>query len=200
MKIYDISQEVFSCKVYEGDPKPEKTSVSNIDNGALYNLSCLSTCVHNGTHIDAPLHFFANGDGVDEIPLNKTVGFACVVNASGIIDEKTAKDILQTANRYGAEAASRILIKGDALIDEKGALTFANANLNLIGVEAQSVSVKEQTASVHKILLDKKIVLLEGITLSSVNSGAYLLAAQPLNLSKTEGSPCRAVLIDLNAD
>ena len=28
MKLYDISQEVFSCAVYPGDPKPEKQTLS----------------------------------------------------------------------------------------------------------------------------------------------------------------------------
>ena len=37
MKIYDISQEVFSCKVYPGDPKPEKKTLNSIKNGDLYN-------------------------------------------------------------------------------------------------------------------------------------------------------------------
>ena len=49
---------------------------------------------------------------------------------------------------------------------------------------------------VHKILLSADVVLLEGIRLSAVSEGAYLLNAAPLNLSGADGSPCRAVLID----
>jgi arylformamidase len=40
--------------------------------------------------------------------------------------------------------------------------------------------------------------LLEGIRLSDVDEGVYLLNAAPLNLSGADGSPCRAILIDID--
>ena len=61
MQIYDISQEIFSCQVYPGDPKPEKQTLSAMKNGDLYNLTAFSMCAHNGTHIDAPFHFLPAG-------------------------------------------------------------------------------------------------------------------------------------------
>ena len=35
MKIYDISQEVFSCEVYPGDPVPEKTELKSMQEGEV---------------------------------------------------------------------------------------------------------------------------------------------------------------------
>ena len=55
--IYDISQPLFECEVFPGDPKPEKRAVRRIEKGDLYNLTDISLCVHNGTHVDAPFHF-----------------------------------------------------------------------------------------------------------------------------------------------
>ena len=55
--IYDISQEVLSCKVYPGDPAPSIKEESRMSEGALYNLTSFSMCAHNGTHVDAPFHF-----------------------------------------------------------------------------------------------------------------------------------------------
>ena len=52
MKIYDISQEVFSCQVYPGDPAPEKKMLSIMENGDLYNLTAFSMCAHNGSYTD----------------------------------------------------------------------------------------------------------------------------------------------------
>lgn len=69
MKIYDISQEVFSCQVYPGDPEPEKEMLSTMDSGDLYNLTAFRMCTHNGTHIDAPFHFIKEGKTVDAICL-----------------------------------------------------------------------------------------------------------------------------------
>ena len=56
MKIYDISQEIFGCQVYPGDPTTQKRVLSSIEKGDLYNLTAFSMCAHNGTHIDAPFH------------------------------------------------------------------------------------------------------------------------------------------------
>ncbi|MBQ8931637.1 MAG: cyclase, partial [Ruminiclostridium sp.] len=66
----------------------------------------------------------------------------------------------------------------------------------LLGNEPQTVGPQNAPMEVHLILLGADVVLLEGIRLSEVNEGVYFLNAAPLNLSGSDGSPCRAVLID----
>ncbi len=198
MKIYDISQEVFSCKVYPDDPKPEKMTVKSMSDGEVYNLTALSMCAHNGTHIDAPFHFIENGKTVDKIDLCSLVGMAYVVEYSGILDGESAAKIIKKAKESNPEAAKRILIKGDAEVSLEAAKTFAEAGILLLGNESQSVGPESSPMAVHLALLEKEIVLLEGICLSDVPEGVYLLSAAPLNLSGADGSPCRALLIDLN--
>ena len=51
--------------------------------------------------------------------------------------------------------------------------------------------------AVHLALLEANVILLEGICLSDVSEGVYLLNAAPLNLSGSDGSPCRSILIDV---
>ena len=69
MKIYDISQEVFGCQVYPGDPMPEKKELKSMEKGEVYNLTAFSMCAHNGTHIDAPCHFIQGGKvAAEKIP------------------------------------------------------------------------------------------------------------------------------------
>ena len=44
MKIYDISQEVFSCVVFPGDPAPQREIMNDMNKGDLYmRLTILST-------------------------------------------------------------------------------------------------------------------------------------------------------------
>ena len=50
---------------------------------------------------------------------------------------------------------------------------------------------------VHLILLGADAVLLEGIRLSDVTEGVYLLNAAPLCLAGSDGAPCRAILIEI---
>ena len=57
MKIYDISQEVFSCKVYPGDPIPKKTVLSSIQNGDLYNLTKYEILIYHGAIYENTIFF-----------------------------------------------------------------------------------------------------------------------------------------------
>jgi len=196
MKIYDISQEVFVCRVYPGDPPPKKTVLSSMEKGDLYNLTEFSMCAHNGTHIDAPFHFIKDGKTVDSMDLSIFVGMAYVAEHSGVITADDAVRMIEKATAQNAEAAKRILIKGDAEVSAEAAQVFAASKILLLGNESQTVGPENAPMAVHKILLSADVVLLEGIRLSSVSEGVYFLNAAPLNLSGTDGSPCRAVLID----
>ena len=197
MKIYDISQEVFSCQVYPGDPMPEKKMISLMENGDLYNLTSFSMCAHNGTHIDAPFHFVKDGKTVDEIDLDVVVGMAYVAEHQGIVTGEDAAQIIEKAKKQNPEATKRILIKGNAEVSLEAAKIFAASDILLLGNESQTVGPENAPMAVHLVLLGANIILLEGIRLADVSEGVYLLNAAPLNLSGTDGSPCRAVLIDL---
>ena len=190
MKIYDISQEVFSCAVYPGDPKPEKQQICSTDAGDLYNLTAFSMCAHNGTHVDAPFHFLPEGKTVDQMDLDTFVGVCFVAWHQGDVTAPDADRILQKAG--GAE---RILIAGDVTVTAEAAEVFAAHNLKLLGNEGQTVGPANAPMQVHKILLGKNIALLEGILLKDVPEGRYFLNAAPLNLSGSDGAPCRAILI-----
>ena len=196
MKIYDISQEVFSCQVFPGDPVPEKKLVSSIEEGALYNLTTFSMCAHNGTHVDAPFHFIKDGKTVDKIPLEAFVGIAYVAEHNGVVTADDAENIIRKAKAQNSESAKRILIKGDIEVSAEAARVFAACDILLIGNEPQTVGPQNAPMEVHLILLGAGVVLLEGIRLSEVSEGVYFLNAAPLNLSGSDGSPCRAVLID----
>ena len=196
MRIYDISQEVFGCQVYPGDPVPEKKTLNSMKNGDLYNLTAFSMCAHNGTHIDAPFHFIKDGKTVDDIHLESFVGLSYVVEHHGIIFRENAMEIIEKAKKYNLEAVKRILIKGDAVVTEEAAKIFASSEIFLLGNESQTVGPEKAPMTVHKILLSANVVLLEGIRLTDVSEGVYFLNAAPLNLSGADGAPCRALLID----
>lgn len=197
MKLYDISQEVFSCCVYPGDPVPSGEQLYSIEKGDLYNLTAFSMCAHNGTHLDAPKHFLAQGKAVDEIPLSHTVGLAYIAEAKGFIGATEAQEILEKAKRESLRAAKRILLKGDLILTPEGADVFARAGVWLVGNESQTVGPADAPMEVHLKLLGAGVVLLEGIRLSDVPQGVYLLNAAPLSLGGCEGAPCRAWLMEL---
>jgi arylformamidase len=179
MKIIDISQPLFKARVFFGDTAPSIRRVKTVQHDK-YNLSDISLCVHNGTHIDAPFHFIENAVGVDEIPLETFYGKCNVKEWDGNIPK-------------GCE---RLLIKGDYVITENDARSLAESGIRLIGVESQSVGDAENPLPVHLILLGFGVVLLEGLVLGNVEDGSYTLSAFPLSLGRCDGSPVRAVLIE----
>lgn len=191
MKLYDISQEVFSCAVYPGDPAPEMQALHRISDGEVYNLTAFSMCAHNGTHIDAPAHFLKDGATVEKMDLDIFVGPCYVARHTGDVTAADAGRILQAAG-----GAQRLLLAGDLSVTEEAARVFAAADLKLLGNEGQTVGPVDAPMQVHLILLRRGIALLEGIVLSDVPEGRYFLSAAPLKLAGCEGAPCRAYLLE----
>ena len=192
--IYDISQELFSCQVYPGDPAPVLDRLQSITAGDKCNLTALSICAHNGTHVDAPFHFYDQGRTIDQLDLDVFVGRACVLRHAGDVSQADARRMLAQARAAGA--GERLLIGGDCVVTAQAARVFADAGVKLLGIESQTFGPADAPMEVHLILLGAEVVLLEGLRLTRVPPGTYLLSAAPLNLAGCDGSPCRAVLID----
>ena len=191
--IIDISQEVLSCAVYPGDPVPRLDRLSVMEDGARYNLSSFSMCAHNGTHVDAPAHFFADGKTVEQMDLTACCGRCYVAHHAGDLTADAAEAILASARECGCH--ERILLADQCVVGTSAAEVFVRGGVRLIGVDSQSVGPAHAPMAVHKILLSADVVLLEGLVLSHVASGTYTLCAAPLKIAGCEGAPCRAILM-----
>lgn len=188
--IYDISQELFSSKLFPGDPGAVKKAEQRIENGDACNLTSMSLCVHNGTHLDAPYHFYKDGTTIEKMNLERCFGKCHVIELSGEIDGKTMKAAIPN----GAE---RLLIKGEITLTVEAAKAITEADLLLIGVEGITVGPMESPKAVHLVLLGNETAIIEGLVLSDVPCGEYLLSALPLKLGSCDGAPCRVALMTL---
>ncbi len=189
MKIYDISQEVFSSCVFPGDEAPAYERVKDHAFGDLYAVTNFSMCAHNGTHVDAPRHFIDGGETVDGMALTAFVGRCRVITADGNVTAEVLAERLHPDDR-------KVCIRGEGFVTEDGARELVARGIELVGVEVQSVSDPEAPMAVHRLLLEAGTVLLEGIRLGGIPDGEYFLSAAPINLGGAEGAPCRAMLID----
>ncbi|MCR5074434.1 MAG: cyclase family protein [Ruminococcus sp.] len=191
--IIDISQEVFSSKIFPGDPSPHRKSLMSTADGGICNLTEFSMCAHNGTHIDAPYHFLEGGKTVEKMGLEPFVGDCFLARCNGDVTAADASAIMEKART--ANAAERILIAGKATVTAEAARVFAAAGIKLIGNESQTVGPENAPKEVHLILLGAEVALLEGIVLTDIPEGRYFLSAAPLSLGGCDGAPCRAYLI-----
>lgn len=169
----DITQELFSGNVYEGDTVPSYRRVRTHEMDG-YSLTDVTFCAHNGTHLDAPSHFIQGGKTADQVSLSRLVGKCTVYSQRNIpFDDLPARLLIKGAFSLSAGQAERIAEK-----------------CLLIGCEAQSVGDER----IHRVLLGAEVAVLEGLDLSAAEEGEYELIALPLKLGGSDGAPVRAVL------
>ena len=175
MIIHDISRDTLTTPVYEGDPETEVTAVRSMENGDEYNLSAVSMCVHAGTHIDAPLHFWEEGSPVDDMRLNTFYGKCTVISVEGILTGNDMERLLPYCKR-------RVLFHGNGktFLSHSAAIVLAESKVVLVGTDA-----------------DSGIVVLENLDLDAVDDGEYDLCAFPVKLGGLEAAPCRAILFQM---
>jgi arylformamidase len=181
--------------------------VREIAKGANANVSRLVCGVHVGTHVDAPVHFIDGSTGVEAIPLRLLIGRAYVVHLPNVsvIDEdtlegsgippRTRRVLFKTSNSsYWAEGEHKFK-KDFVAIDASGASWLVQKKVKLVGIDYLSVAPFNASRETHHILLENGVVVVEGLNLSEVNQGRYMLYCLPLKIIGSDGAPARAILV-----
>lgn len=206
-RIYDISVPIRSGGlVYPGNPEIEITLQQAVAKGAGANVSSIRFGSHTGTHADAARHFFDDGQSVDRIPLERLIGPALLISFPDDLRAIGAADL----RSHDLKGRTRILLRtrNSALLLQKefvrdytylapdGAQYLVDKGVELVGIDYLSI---EQFHSghhmTHRILLERSVVILEGLDLSAPPAGDYELICLPLRVEGCDGAPARAVLI-----
>lgn len=190
MLLYDISRDILSSPVYEGDPQTSFSFVKKIEDGERYNLSRISMCTHTGTHVDAPLHFDEDGADVGTIRLSRFYGKCTVVTIEGILTGEDMEQLLP-------HCAPRLILHsaGKAFLSVHAARVIADSKVKLVGTDAVSIAPPFNEFETHLELARANVAVLENLFLEGVEDGTYTLCAFPIKLKGLEAAPCRAVLI-----
>ncbi len=202
----DISRPIYSGMVHwPGDPEVKVERVAEIPRGDPCTVSLLSICAHAGTHVDAPLHYLAAGQGVDQVPIDAMVGPARVVEIADpdlITHEELARHCIVRGERilFKTSNSTRCWARGSFVEDfvhlsRKGARFLVDQGARTVGVDYLSVGgYRESGSEVHHILLEAGIWIIEGLDLTGVAPGEYELLCLPLKVADGDGAPARAVL------
>ena len=192
MNLIDITRELMRAPVYPGDPAPQLQPLTRISLGDSSNNTAISACLHNGTHMDAPRHFFPEGVAIDKVDLDACIGECTVVECDGVLLGDRAEELLPYLKK-------RVLFKGSVQLTPSAAFVLSCAGILLLGVESSSVAPPQYAEDVHRQLLGTGMVLLEGLDLTNAKAGeTYLLMAAPVKIAGADGAPVRAVLAEPN--
>src|SRR5437868_3318157 len=206
-RIFDISVPIRSGGlVYPGNPEIDITLQQAVARGASANVSSIRFGSHTGTHADASRHFFDDGQTVDRIPLERLIGPALLVSFDDSVMSIGAAELTPRAIKGQKRVllrthnspllSRRDFVKDYTFLAPDGAQYLVDNGIELVGVDYLSI---EQFHSghhrTHRTLLERGVVIVEGLDLSVPPPGEYQLICLPLRIEGCDGAPARAVLI-----
>lgn len=205
----DVSVPIRNGMVHwPGDPPFHIEHASDQAKGDVATVSKMTLGVHTGTHMDAPVHFIRGAEGIDQIPLDATVGPARIIP---IRDKKSIKR--EELMEHSIQSGERILFKtvnsdhawdsddfdeDFVYISKEAAAYLVECGVRAVGVDYLSVGgFREDGPETHEALLGGGIWIIEGLDFNGVEPGNYELICLPLRLIGSDGSPARAIVREI---
>jgi arylformamidase len=202
----DVSVTLRSGMVHWPDNPPVRIERQlDLDKGDVANVSMLSMGSHTGTHMDAPLHFIADGKSLHEMEVEATIGPARVI----AIEDPVSVTVAELEDKEIAEG-ERILFRtrnsertwaslpfdeNFVYVSQEAARFLAARGVRVVGVDYLSVGgFKVDGVETHDALLRAGVWVIEGLDLSKVEPGDYELICLPLKIDRSDGAPARAIL------
>ena len=193
--------------VYEGDAPMKFDFLKDMRKGDNLTLSVFSMGAHSGTHIDAPMHFIADGIPIDQVALDPLMGAARVIDIADSVQAIDAAEL----NRHDWRGVKRVLFRTRstlrgwmdssqfhrdfAYIAPDAAQLLVDSGVVLVGVDYISAEQFGAPAPrTHQILLGRGIPIVEGLDLRPVQAGDYDVIVLPIKVAGHEGAPARAIL------
>lgn len=207
--IYDVSVPITNTMpVWPSDPPVKLTGRSHLsrDKSHTVRVTSIEMGSHTGTHIDAPWHFVEGGKFLHEVPLEVLVGPATIFEILG-----TRSIRLEHVERLALRGVERVLFRTDnsshwndgkfyeefVYLEPDAARVLVDQGVKLVGIDYLSIDqYKSEKHPSHFVLLERNVVILEGLDLSRTPPGTYHLTALPLNLHSADGAPTRVILVD----
>ena len=210
-KIYDITFPIAaSTPVYEGDPPVKLETSAAIARGDAANVTGLCCGAHTAPHVDAPNHFIDGARRVEDLALEKMIGPARVVEIDENVTAITAAHVrmldnvqrvlFKTRNSGFWNEPERGFRRDFTYLEPEAARVLAEKNVVLVGIDYLSVEkFGSSDFATHIALLEREVVIVEGLDLRAVPAGDYELICLPLKLvSETgDGAPARVILRDI---
>jgi arylformamidase len=207
-RVFDISVSLSQeTPVFPGQSRFQKSLLSSLAKGDRSNVSELSLTSHTGTHVDSPHHFIENMETIDKIPFKRIIGPARVFELS-VSQKIDATDIEQLdiephiialfKTRNSTLWLDKEFRKDYVYITKEAAEILRDRKVAAVGVDYLIIDkFEDEKRPTHHVLLEKGIVIIEGLNLGHIPSGDYHLICLPLKIKDGDGAPARAILVEL---
>jgi arylformamidase len=205
VRIVDLSHHLANgMPLYPGIPDPSFTDIARVETDG-YAMSRYQLINHIGTHVDAPAHQIAGGDTLDEIPLERLITDAVVVDVSGNgggplsvadVEPHLAKiregDLLllhsDNARNWGSDA----YWTGWRYPDADASRALVETGLSGIGYDGPSADpVDTTTFDLHKIWLGAGRLIIENMTNLGELPERVQVVVAPMKVRGANGAPAR---------
>jgi len=212
-QLIDLSHPLADGQLsYPSDPEIHVTPHRTMESHGV-NVSRVAMGTHQGTHLDAPFHFFADGPTLDQIPLDKFYGPARLVDLApgGALEPKTPITVEMLEPHADAfEPGAKVLYRTGwdwafgrpEFFTDLPSLTLdaarwiAGRRISLLGMDTPTPS-KIAGRECHYALLETgiEIVIVEGLAHLDRLPEQFTFIGFPLNFQGRDGSPIRAVAV-----
>ncbi|MFD1708611.1 cyclase family protein [Siminovitchia sediminis] len=197
--------------VFPGDPEPNIRPATTIEKNG-YNTSFLDIGSHTGTHVDAPFHFRKEGKTMDQLPLNYFMGEGVIIPAT---HKKGGEAItLEDASPYFDKLGpGKVALIHTGWTKYLGEDNYFNHPYVDIQVVVKMLNLGVRTFFIDALNIDppngedfpahEAITVVNGIigenftNFNQINFDHPFIIALPLNITKGDGSPVRAVALQL---
>jgi len=196
---------------FPADPKISVV-VHNTVATIQYNMTQISMGTHQGTHLDAPFHFYADGKTIDQMRLDQFYGPCTLIDlAPGThlpakapitveMFERFASHFTPNAKLIYRTGWDRAFGRAEYFTDFptltlEAARWLASKKIGMIGMDTPTPS--QQWLECHHILLakDVEMVIVEGLRNLASLPEKFTFIGFPLNIKGRDGSPIRAVAL-----
>lgn len=205
MKIHDISMLISpDMTVFKDNEqnRPAFENVANHDNSAHYETK-VTMNMHNGTHVDAPLHMVKGGDTMESYSLEQFITDARVIDLTHLKLQITAADLQDLGIEKGEFLLFKTTNSWDEIfnydfvfIERTAAAYLADIGIKGVGIDSLGIERSQADHMSHITLMNHNVLILEGLRLKDIEPGVYQLIALPIKIKNVEASPVRAVLIE----
>jgi len=213
-KFVDLSWDVTEkTPIYPGDPEPKISVATTLENEG-YNLSGVFVGTQTGTHVDAPYHFSNEGDTIEKMELDFFFGEAVVIRVTDKkpnekitmedvmpYDEKIKEGTIVLFNTNWYKKVGTEEFFTHPYVSGEVAEYLVNKGIRFLCIDTINADQTGGTEfPVHDLFSEKRLMIGENWSyFDRIDFDNVVIAAFPLKIVGTDGSPVRAVAMEIEA-